>query len=454
MKRLIIILLLILVMSIGGWVAYRALTLNEPLNPAIATFYPVDEQAYANDNGYIAMLGIHAPVNIDDTYAWALKLVNDHIKLRQDYLTRQASGVPASQLGAPPEFSERWNAIKEKITPQGDITATNCWLTKGWKLPKADIALACNNTQELVDLIDANHTLLSRYHAQFTYNRFIDLPQLGIAIGSQMIQENALFLGYLVTASPTRPDEALQEWMDNAKFLKRALADQNSLITRSVLMVMYVQTQRVLPTLLGADATLVTKYEKPLLEILVPFGPKEMNIPVTVKMDYQALGSAIRNLGTHNQNKFYQFGQDQIALALTPPRQFAQAQAKFMEKYGHPQLPAGMTREEFVKLDEKEAMEKLQPDTITDLIIGGLAIGGDLFKAMQLQDARNRMLNLYVQMRARAITPEQIPAFLKSSPASLFDPLTEQPFTYDASTKLLYSTPEGEDSRQGLVLNW
>ena len=274
----------------------------------------------------------------------------------------------------------------------------------------------------------------------------------GNAHGSELIHEQTLFLAYLIMASQSHPDEVLQEWMKNAIFLKKALVDQSNLITHSILLVMYQQAQRTLPSLLNDWATAV-KYEKQLLDILAPFGPQQMNVSATIKSDGLIAWPMIQKFSAHNQNKFYQFAQDEIALAQIPASHFADADAQFMNKYAHPKLPDNVTEAQLEKLDQKEMMKLLNQDNVTDLTIAGMAKGVDLFTAMSMTDARNRMLNLYVQMRVQGTTPNQVPAFLKTSPAN-FDPFTEQPFGYDANTKLIYfSVPAMADSKQGLFYN-
>lgn len=433
MKRLLILLLFIGVIGGSGYIAVLKFG-EEKLNPAIASLYAMDKKSYAtNDNGYLGMMGVYAPADTADTYAWALQWAESHL----------TSINPAP-----------WDSVPGKLLPTGDIRTIDCWVDRKWPDMSNPSTPSCNNPQGTVDLLNANYTLLKRYHAQFHYNRFIDVPYLGLPFGASMIDTHTLFLAYLVNISPVHPEVALEEWMKSAIFLKKALADQNSLFTRSILMIMYAQSQKALPELLAADATLAKKYETQLLQILTPFGTKQMNMPAVIKADYLLLGDTIRQFSPHNQNKFYQFEQDQLlAIAHTPPLQINAAHAAFMKTYGNPPRPANMTDDDFQTLTPEEIKEKMGEDAMMDLIIGGGVIGSELFKVMAALDARNRMLNLYVQMRAKNLPGDQIAAFIHAAPASLQDPFTEQPFRYDAARKLIYfSMPEMPEYLHALLL--
>jgi len=389
-----------------------------------------DAQALLHGNGYIALMGVNAPANVENTYAWALALVEADMKPLQ-----------------PGQTASAWDTAPGKITVQGDYKPALCMLSKGWE-PFVINGPCTTTIQQLNQWISGNTLLLTRYHSRFEYSRFIDVP--GSGASGEFIREQQLFLAYLVSVSHAHPEGALQEWLKNAIFLKKALADQTTLMSRSVLMVMYQQTQKVLPTLLAADPSLAAKYQPQLADILAPFGPREMNIVANTKAEERALAPVITKLTPGGQAKFKQFWQDEITLAQTQTTHISEASDAFHAKYANPKLPATITKETVTNTPPQDLAKALGEDAYVNLILAGIAEGADLFKAMEALDARNRILNLYVQMKVQTITPDKVGAFIQA--AALHDPFTDKPFAYDAAKHLIYFSPV-PGTVQGLLYN-
>ena len=128
-----------------------------------------------------------------------------------------------------------------------------------------------------------------------------------------------------------------------------------------------------------------------------------------------------------------------------------------MERYSYPKFPDNMTKEDVERLSPnelKQLVAKLPADTQMDWIISSLTGGAELVKSMAGYDAIARILNLYVQIRAKGIASDGVAAFIRSSPAKLYDPFTERPFGYDADAKLIYFLPlDVPGGKYGLILN-
>jgi hypothetical protein len=156
-----------------------------------------------------------------------------------------------------------------------------------------------------------------------------------------------------------------------------------------------------------------------------------MNPYLLEKAEHQVVASFIDNFDNTSRNKFYQFQKDTISLFEIPASEFKTAQKSYRSKY---------------KLDEINTINifllSLETDwhsprlgTVVGLILDFDVIGADLINAMNRRDAQNRMLNLYVQIKARNIPDDQISNFLNNTSSSLYNPFTDKPFTYDTKTK-------------------
>lgn len=419
------IFLLVLAAIPALWFLAATIRGDDAPDPETKAFAQMDEDAWKQDNGNLAMLGLAAPASVEDSYAWALQLV------AQDWQERQAefpAGTDYTALyKALGEGGSLWKKIDEpdRVKFQGDARALGCWRSHGWD--PSEKPAACTTREELAQRIHDNGLLMKRYQSALAHQRFIDFPQMGIPHGQLLINAQELFLAGLVLAAEQHPDEALKAWLQNIGFYKRALNDRITLITRSILMVNYGAAQDVLPALLQRHPQLAKTYEAELREALAPFGPKEVNITLTAQMEYKQVEPILEKLGNYSQNKVHRFEQEFIALWQLPPSALPSAFKQFEEKHK--------------RIFTWEDWHSPVAGVVTNLLLGGMAVGGDLALAMHSRDAKSRLLDLYVQMKSVGVAGDQASAFLSQSPPQLFDPFTDRPFAYDAAVGCIHFSP-------------
>lgn len=404
---------------------------DEALNPEIPAFYQLNTNAYTKDNVAFAFAGLSAPSSVKDSAGWASALITKYRQKRDEQeaaLKQQGRWQILTQFYTQPSLGwglqDMLDAVPGKTSLKGNTRGIICLIAHPAMVNAAALK-PCATKKEARAVISDNALLLERYDAIANYKRLISLPRGGWPNMQLLISVHELYLLRLTLESESRPEASLKRWLANQALLRRGMADQNDLISRSVLLVLHKMSQQALPVLLAhADAALLKRYEPALLQALTPMGSREMNVAFTLKADYQLIAATVDRLDNASRNKFYEFTKDFIALSEVPASQFAESNAGFQARY-KAWLRGG-------------DWHNLPMGIITNLIISGMAVASDLIGAMHSQDALNRMLALHVQMMSQGVRPEQVPAFLSAAPAGLRDPFRDAPFRYDAKEEVIY----------------
>lgn len=386
------------------------------LNPKILSFYKSDEEAYIYNNGYIAMFGLMAPVHAKDSYVWGLELVR---KNKTD-----ANAVDNFLKSTP-----------DKTEFKGDTRSIQCWLDQKWiRLSRRQPNTppdACKSDSELLGMVRNNQLLLTRYKKALDHLRFYNMPYNVPVPSRLLVNVQELFVANLVYESRKNPEAALKDWLANIQFYRRALADQNTWLIRSLLLANYSIAARSLPSLLAADNTLAESYAVDLREALAPFGPAQMRVDLALKAGYLPVEVLISRLSYQNRNQLFQYDTDVIALAKVPAESFPQAAEAFQKKYPLRECVGD-------SIDIRDASEAL----IVDYLESCRLPLGELFAAMHIRDAENRLLSLYVQIKAQRLPADGIQRFLSQAPKELYNPFTNTPFKYSPSSGFIYFNPK------------
>jgi len=412
----------------GLWIA-SIIRGEDKLNKEIAG-YSMNQQDFVTDNAMIAIIGLVAPPNVEDTYAWALSLIRKHMEESEKWI-KDIKNAPDKvqkwemiQKNLDKSLIDKVDTIPNKIEWQGNTDGLRYWVEQEW----GSDCKKCPSEKEVLKLADSNRILLKRYRDLTLHKQFIQPPDTAAINMELLIRLHELHLAQLIIQSKTNPDASLKEWLQNNAFVKAALMDKSSLVTKSVLMVMYSQSLHALPNILRSHQEFAAKYEKPLLNVLGPFGPKDYNIHSAMKYEYTLVSPVIEQLGTYSQNKYFFFLKDFEALATYSASQFQEQNTRFQKTYDYNQ---------YRMIDWQDWHHPISATT-TNFLIKGASSGSDLLGAMHTRDATSRMLSLYIQALSSSIPEEKMADFMTKSPPDLYDPFTQKPFRWNQTTGTLY----------------
>lgn len=380
-------------------------------------FYAVREADLPAKNGFYVLYGLSAPENIGlDVYQWSEKRISPYKKefdKKQAEIEKATSGMSAKEIwrfymdnngynGFIPAKDE-FDSIPNKITFHGSLKNTECWVDNTLDRSSEE----CLLQDQVKVLINTNQLLLKRYKKLSDYDRYVDVPFYLGDPGLQ-IKTHSLFLLDLVLEARSNPDKAARAWIENALYLKKALSDQNTFVTRAVLMMMYNRSQKAMPSIISQSET-VRKYKKELTDLLGPFGPKEMNLTHIFYAEYGMAQNVLIPLGPQAIYKFYKQQQELLAISNAPSAQFDAMSEKLNEEYKFNPGYFSLSRRFIAYLlaysfNQVEAMSA----TIMDIVLPGMARSSELIRYMHKIDAYNRMLNMYVRMKAKNLSPETI----------------------------------------------
>ncbi len=437
-----------------------------PLNPEITTFYTQDPDAYKQDNAMVAIMGLAAPADVTDTYAWALEQITNHSKEDAPLHSAEARAkeyassnrlvtmlhvmfdkngdfilapIGISSNSKPAELP-KLEAQQEKFMFTLGREKTPCLPTIA-QLNSTDNKL-CRQEQDWPTVLQNYALFLDRYKELHKYTHFINSNEGDGLYFGPLIGIHSWYLAQLWLQSKQQPDAALDALLDDMQLWQHAFSEPNNLITRSVVMVLHHQCQNLLPTFLQSVPALTSTQQQKVLAMLQPLPPETWNIEGIMKAEYADIRPIIEPMDNYSRNKFYSFQQDMISLAKFSPSVLPEQRKAFDQRW---RLPYSVS-----------ASDWRSPilGVLTNMIISGVSLADSLFMSMHKRDAENRLLHLYVQIETQHIAPPDIPTFLAASPAEFYDPFTNQPFRYDtAKNAIYYSMPGDQPVTWGLVLN-
>lgn len=426
------------------WAAAAWLHGDDKLNPEFASFYVVDMSRAYEGNGAIAALGLSAPADVVDTYSWALNILKQVDAEKKKFLAHLKGEITPSSFDAGERLITSISQVENipnRVEFIGDTRAIGCFQGQQYRFNGEPFPSQCDE-KALPKLMSDNALLLKRYQVMLGYNRYDDYWPITGLNGSALIKLQEVYVARLVEMSKTNPEAALQQALANMRFYRRALTGHTNLIARSILMVNYGLVQKSLPTILGNNEALIAAQLNQLFDAFSPFSANEVNVAELAKAEYELLSTIFEQLGNHNKNKMLQFHKDFIAAWNTPPIHADAAWAPFFKRYKSKELHC------YLNLSDWHSPRL---SITANLVISGMAVGGDLSRAQNAIDARSRILNLYVQIKTLGIAPAEIQAFLNNAPKALYNPFTETPMNYDAASNSIYFT-RTDGIKEGFVL--
>lgn len=410
-----------------------------------------EPNGYRHNNAAIASIGIRAPVHVKDSYAWALKLVDEELaEFEKMGFVRNPDDSEFANLRKMCNFIGRvegfscggedvnysYVSARDKIDAMPDKlvyeTIANkslgCFYDGGlWYSNFPDWQETCVTKQEVAKLAEQNKLFLARYLQVLDYRHYKTLPNFISAGGQSLIDANKLLLAELVAnAQNGKPEKSLQTWLKLNAFYRRALADENTLVDKSILMVINGMVLDALPAIIDKKSELAKKFEADLSVALSPFPPAEYNLAGMMKAEYFGTGHYIDFFGNYYKNKFLEFSKDIAKLGQFTSENLASEQRQFSEKWGQDDF--------FRNIDWADPIY----GTVYNLLIGGVSVGNSLIESMHMVDARIAVLNLHVNLVANKVPQSQLSEYLNKLPAKFNNPLTEKPFIYSAEEGVIY----------------
>jgi hypothetical protein len=425
------------------------------LNKDFNKYLVVDRNIHKVDNAQIAIIGLSAPENVQDTYQWGLDLLQEKQKkfANKASFTKESmiinsinepydmlyinAGLPAtkeelSAMTIEQQVRAMPNSMKLKGESKEDTKMHYCLI---WGIDFGNHNNNNNNNnnndkcatnKQVLDMADANRLLLERYMKLTNYSSFKNLPvgdfnehgDTGL-----FIDLTKLTVANLVVQSRLgKSDAAIDNWLKLNSFFRRALADENTLMDKSTLMMSYPVVIKSLPNILSNSPELAKKHELQLANALSPFGADKYNLAGAVKAEYSfSIGFLIDKLGNYYGNKSVEFAKDFSQLSKESALNFDAKDLEFRDKW----------------IEKIDLVDPIY-GTFYNFIISGVSFGSSLMHSMHEQNATARMLNLQVNILANKVSYNDMPNYIQNLPSEFNNPLTEKPYEWDAEKKSIY----------------
>lgn len=355
--------------------------------PALKAFFHLAPDDFS-ENAAILAYGLAAPENVGlETTEWAqarLKKNRERVRILGHELSAAKTRKEKSILFRKIEQARLEHVLS--IDTEGD----QCYYKRHFNREKYKPE-NCYTQERAEKLLAAHRFQLDRYEQMNRYDAFDDLS-VPVKNGNLMASLHRVFLLDLIVQSETNPQLAAQRWLDNARFLKKAILSENGFATRTHLMSMYAYSQIAMPVIIQ-DWSIIRQNRAAYLALLSPFGPREMRVQNMLKGELRIHWSPFTDrLSPVNKMKFYRFMQDYVALSGVSSSEFRAAERKFQSRYngfGWPDITQpGLSH-------------------TSDKILQQAATNSGMIVEMYKIDMRNRLLNLYIRMKEKDASPKE-----------------------------------------------
>lgn len=452
MKKLFTLILLI------GLIAF--VLIDRTLSPDFTALMAGDNPPRPEDNGYLNYLGLNAPAT-DDAHAAGARIIDGFNAWWPGHKPGPSYwlaliGQPNDENMAKTEAGKYHPAVSGaplKLIPPANPAkgALNCWLMPktAWETFKKDFPAqsACLTQPELGAYLTQNKILLDRYAAMLAMPRFYE--PFGISMIHQdtidTITLNQLYVASLVLyARAGYTDDSVRRWLAMQNAMNRIVADQQTTIAKTVLT---IPSSQSLQAILEHTPAKAATYQPQILAVLTPpaFGSGGLDMGSITRAEYNY---AVRPL-------------DESSSLLTKPLYTNMTKNNLAACNGDAlalKSPADQIIPNLKAAETSRNEAAKSPHRQLDLYVNyvGTFLTWRCQQAsaieMRLKTLRTKALNAaWVSAVAADIKPPAMAAWLKNAPATFRNPVTGQPFEWDAARNSLYIPgPEKKDREMEL----
>ena len=434
-------------MLLAPFIWYVACQFDEALDPAVQAVLNAEPPEPEGENGYYALVGMHASAETDDTHAYGRDLIMQF---------RQA-------LAADPEMSEPYKFPKQALDFRGD-NALLCAPRKSACLPNVTGTSAALD-RALAD----NKLLLERYRALYRATHFVETlpPHHAAPFPDYPYKAHELLLAAIARdAANGRTLPALQALAADTNYWRMVLANARTLITKMVAVARIDGNYRLLAEIIATKPLLPADVERVQM-LLVPLSPAERNMIEPMRWEFRISGDYAQLIKNSIREGIY--GEDNSK--KTPMRSalvwlaepLAQENATRNLVYRHHMAVAALatapTREFDARRDALAEQHAVKIDwhyLYNPLGKFMFQIGEPLWQPYIARlhdlDGYIHLVRLQLAVTQAQIAPPDVPAFLEKSGPLAADPYTGQLMEWDPEAKTLSFRARGARPKENPVL--
>ena len=402
-------------------------------NPAYQeTLFGGYEPVWEN-NIYFAMEGVSAPANVSNFYEYGLKKAYENFKIFE--VMKQRSGIDEKYLYKAPDFEGLSVVLdKEHELDINDDEWKNLDCLYDLEAQKDD---QCATFSDWKNYVEQNKIMWDRYNrAPDLGNVYVTPPQLlGSKIKNpmQLAELKAVHIIYL--AENGRGREAMQEWLKYMNLYTAMAGNRETMVFKAVLAINIGRQLAVLEKLLNIAPVLASTYQQEILQALKN-DEAIFNDPYMMADDwgliepfsYGAMGNA-----NAVQNDFFKCVEGFKALAEKPLDEYP---------YTDENIVLCPLHEDRSTLEMALVYPATTPgsyivNTIYSLLFGGVLKGYELIENMKMTQIRFRQAQLAVTILSQNTPASEIDGFVKTVPAALQNPITNEPFEWNKENQSL-----------------
>lgn len=465
----------VLVMIVPG-------TFPRPLSAEVSAFFELPAHK-PRDNGFYALAGLEAPLDSTDTIAFGMKRAgagmspdevkgfdeNNYLKGLADYkhfnicTGKKPPVISLSPLPPPPPPPPPLPGEKPVVMPMPSMDP-NAPPPPGLlpvQGPPAPFVQPCLYLSEWGPILDANKKMLERYESLYAYEDFEAPLNPQSTFHGQLLMELARMesVAHAYRAYAGDPEAALQDWLRDARFLKKLLQTPATLTGFAIYKTCYNLVFRYLPYIISRRPDLAAKYKGDIESTMVFLDPGSYDykqawdrdaklLPVVMMQEIDAkaweddgiIGVLTRALlSTMNIDLFkirvYELTQRiHAALDLKDP---AAMDAEFYR------IARNYDWGEDVMFTRLSDMGSMFQSVGVAVLLGGVVKGTDLFDGNGLTINRERTRRAWLEGVAVGVTPQGMDEYLKKAAAKdarMKDVINGEAFYVDASTQAVCFT--------------
>ena|GEM_PF-5583862 len=426
------------------------------------------------NNGFIALQGLNAPSDINDSYTWARdKYYASFLALHE--LKRQgkflAALPPADiKLNIHPDFEE----AKKSPFSFSDFNSDDIAFACGSLQEKNKIGSTPCLTREKIDELKKTYaTEWKRFEQLPSYNTCTYIPKAHMS--SLMNPQTFIDLTRLKStdlfykALDGKTDAAINEWAGYMNFFRKCLSgNQDDIVLSALYAINFNIILYSLNDILLEKPKSVTAHQHLINMALQPLDETILVTPYLVTNDYLSMASAIMAAQSSiekSEHNIYESLPKLFGLAypsngfLKDLQNCANKQKAFLQQpisqyvdrqyliYCNKEFPKDISSSDFWT---KVATTSGNPisNLINYFLVSGVLRSDDLAKNMRHTQGLMIMSRLGIDLAQREIPTEQLQSEINLAPPSLYDPFTNKPFRYDNDQHALYmNAPGGEGGK-------
>lgn len=385
-----------------------------------------------DNNFYITLTGLHAPVEEESLYDFGKKIYRQELSVKDVEILRYNDSVVENDM-------RHCTHQKQHDVYHPPYKNRPCY------------------TQDDVDkLLNENKKFISRLQDLYekTPSLHVNLDnhmQIGFSYDQDIIKTQELLCEIWINdARKGQGNKALEAWMTSAKALKHIIQGQLTHLDHMIELIIFKTILNCLPVILESDESLIDQHGEEIIDLLNFDYIKIWN----VKDMLQAEGNFLADFDDYNnflfqsfyqpnktRNAFYTATRDIIKLSQLSAQNIETATSFLKETY---------KCKSYIKGYENCLLSSL----ILNAWFYEFEQYGQMFYRAHEFTAQSRAIALWIRANMENIVLSEMPSFLNDAPLNYHDPINQKPFQWDRDRQSIYHTiidDNGEYKQKDLI---